>query len=67
MYEHFYKGGHFPNKCYSSVGRIEHITCKIEADVILVENYFINKYKPRYNTQDKVQSPLTVSINVKGN
>ena len=42
MYEHFYKGGHLPSKCY-------------------------NKYKPRYNTQDKVQSPLTVSIDVKDN
>lgn len=67
MYEHFYKGGHLPSKCYNSVGRIEYITCKTEADAILVENYFINKYKPRYNTQDKVQSPLTVSIDVKDN
>ena len=39
MNEHFHNGWHLPSKCYSSVGRIEYITCKTEADAILVENY----------------------------
>ncbi|SCI14210.1 nucleotide excision repair endonuclease [Romboutsia sp. Marseille-P6047] len=65
MYEHFSKGGHLPNKCYNSVGRIEYIVCKTEADAILIENYFINKYKPVYNIEYKVESPLTLNINIK--
>lgn len=54
MKEHFGKRGHLPSKCYKSVGKIEYIDIGTKADARLVELYFINKYKPKYNTEGKV-------------
>lgn len=65
MNEHFGSKGHLPPKCYKSVGIIEYIPMKTEADALFVENYCINKYKPIYNKKDKVESRLTYNMDIK--
>lgn len=53
--EHFSKKGHLSRKCYKSVGKIEYIEVKSDADARLVELYLINKYKPKYNKDGKTK------------
>lgn len=67
MREHFGDKGHLPPKCYESVGAIEYMPMRTEADALLFENYFINKYKPIYNVKDKVDSVLTYDMKIKEN
>ncbi len=45
-----------------SVGRIEVAECRTEADMFLYEIYYINKYKPILNKDDKSQEELTVNL-----
>jgi len=60
--------GHFINRpmqrkleC-NSVTKIEYINFSAEADMNLYEIYFINKYKPPLNCDDKARDDLTVSL-----
>lgn len=46
----------------SLVSKIEKTECQTEADMYLYEIYYINKYKPRFNTDDKSPEILTVSL-----
>ena len=48
MNQHFTKG-HLPAECYKSVASIEYMKWKTKSDAQVMEVYFINKYKPRYN------------------
>lgn len=45
-----------------SVGHIEIAECKTEADMFLYEIYYINKYKPALNKDDKSKEELTISL-----
>lgn len=55
MYSHFTKG-HLPLECYERVEKIQYIECKNKTDMDLKELYFINKYKPIYNTAIKSEN-----------
>ena len=53
IHSHFSKSGHLPKKCYNSVAIIEVCKCQDYATALALEQYLINKYKPRYNKRDK--------------
>lgn len=61
--DHFTRG-HLARECYDSVKVIEYIKVNTEADSLLVEQYFINKYHPRYNKQGKCKGEQTVKIDI---
>ena len=64
MNQHFTKG-HLPKECYKSVAKIEYINWKTKSDAQVMEVYFINKYKPRFNKQDKRSDALTIQLEEK--
>ncbi len=45
-----------------SVSHIEIAECKTEADMFLYEIYYINKYKPVLNKDDKSKEELTIIL-----
>ena len=64
MNQHFTKG-HLPKECYQSVAKIEYIKWKTKSDAQVMEVYFINKYKPKFNKQDKRSDTLTIQLEEK--
>ena len=64
MNQHFTKG-HLPKECYSNVAKIEYIKWKTKSDAQVMEVYFINKYKPKFNKQDKRSDTLTIQLDEK--
>ena len=64
MNQHFTKG-HLPKECYKSVAKIEYIKWKTKSDAQVMEVYFINKYKPKFNKQDKRSDTLTIQLDEK--
>lgn len=52
---------HLPTECYNSISKIKFIQLDTEDDMDLAEKYFINKYKPRYNSVHST-SNLTITI-----
>ena len=64
MNQHFTKG-HLPKECYKSVAKIEYIKWKTKSDAQVMEVYFINKYKPKFNKQDKRSDTLTIQLEEK--
>lgn len=61
MNQHFTKG-HLPDKCYKSVAKIEFIEWSTDCDAQVMEVYYINKYKPMYNTLNKRKDKLTLQL-----
>lgn len=64
MHQHFTKG-HLSKECYKNVAKIEYIKWKTKSDAQVMETYFINKYKPRYNKQNKRNDALTIQLEEK--
>lgn len=59
---------HLPDECYSSVHKIEYITCSTETDMSIKEIYYINKYKNEngyFNLLDLSELPKSVDFNDK--
>lgn len=51
---HFHgKQGHLGREVYNQVARVEICKCEDYASALALEQYLINKYKPRYNSRDK--------------
>lgn len=46
---------------YNNVQRIEYISCKDEYTALQKELYYINLYKPKYNTLSKIKQVITPS------
>ena len=61
MNQHFTKG-HLPSECYKSVASIEYMKFKTKSDAQVMEVYFINKYKPRFNKLNKKSDALTINL-----
>lgn len=57
------KSGHLPLECYEQVDEVEYLTVNSKAEADIVEVYFINLYKPAYNSLDKSKEPLKVKLN----
>lgn len=61
--EHFTRG-HLSKECYDSVKAVEYIKVNTEADSLLAEQYFINKYHPKYNKVGKCKGEQTVRLDI---
>ena len=61
MNQHFTKG-HLSAECYKSVASIEYMKWKTKSDAQVMEVYFINKYKPRFNKLNKKSDALTINL-----
>jgi len=44
------------------ISKIEIAECQTEADMFLYEIYYINKFKPTLNRDDKARDKLTISL-----
>lgn len=57
MKQHFSEESHLAHTdLYKNTYRIEYMKCATEYDALRVELYFINLYKPRYNTDSKIKN-----------
>lgn len=64
--QHFSKKGHLPRECYNSVWKIEYIKTDTELNALLLETYYINKYRPQYNKLNKTYKATSVKdVNLK--
>lgn len=64
--QHFNKGGHLPKECYNSVWKMEYIKVDSELNALLLETYYINKYRPKYNKLNKTyKATSTKNVNLK--
>lgn len=64
--QHFNKKGHLPSECYNSVWKIEYIKTDTELNALLLETYYINKYRPKYNKLNKTyRATSTENVNLK--
>ena len=59
--DHFTKG-HLPNECYKSVCKIEYQKYKTESDSLIMEQFYISKYSPRYNKQGQSRDIPTINL-----
>ena len=50
---HFGTSGHLPQECYRKTVKIEYAICESKTQMDIYEIYYINKFKPFYNTVDK--------------
>lgn len=64
--QHFEKG-HLPKTCYNSIAKIEYIKYPTKSDAMIMETYFINKYKPTYNKLSKQNDAITLNLEVAEN
>ncbi|ARO21352.1 excinuclease ABC subunit C (plasmid) [Bacillus tropicus] len=62
MRQHFGKNGHLPEECYEQVSVVECIELDSESDMSVLELYFINKWKPVYNSSKKYSSIMSIEI-----
>ena len=53
IHSHFSKSGHLSKECYQSVAIVEVTKTESYGKALDLEQYLINKYKPRYNKRDK--------------
>lgn len=61
IHEHFTRG-HLPKICYKQTQKVQFKKYKTEADAIVMEAYYINTFKPIYNTRDKMRTPVTIKL-----
>jgi excinuclease UvrABC nuclease subunit len=64
MNQHFNKG-HLPKECYREVAKIEYIKWATKSDAQIMEVYYINKYKPKFNKLNKKNDNLTIVLDEK--
>ncbi len=62
MRQHFGKNGHLSEECYEQVSLVECIELDSESDMSVLELYFINKWKPVYNSSNKYSSTMSIEI-----
>ena len=64
--QHFSKNGHLSKDCYNSVWKIEYIKVDSEINALLLETYYINKYRPKYNKLNKTYKATSLKdVNLK--
>ncbi len=56
MNQHFKNSGHLSQECYSQTARVDIIKLKNNLECKALEEYLINKYKPKFNKRDKHKS-----------
>lgn len=54
--------GHLCDCCKLSTNKVEYIVLPTIMDIRVAELYYINKYQPPYNTQNKYEDGITYTI-----
>ena len=57
-----FTNGHLPSECYEKIKRIEYIEVQLKSEAIIYEIYYINKFKPKFNTRDKELHDLEIEF-----
>lgn len=65
--EHFSGNGHLPQDCYINCNSIEILEYENPLEMDIGEIFFINKYKPKYNTISKYKEEYNMNIDIKEN
>lgn len=60
--QHFSENGHLDKKCYEKVSFIEYIELKNKIEMDIKELYYINKWKPIFNSKDKNDEDFDFTI-----
>ena len=53
---------HLPVICYLSIAKIDFCKLKTSSDLAVYEIYYINKYKPIYNTAEKYNDGMSIIL-----
>lgn len=61
--QHFSSSGHLSGECYDKVDVIEYTTFNTKPEMDIYEIYYINKWKPKYNTMDKHDVDMKLELN----
>ena len=59
--QHFTKRGHLPYECYSNTARVDLIKLNNNLECKGLEEYLINKYKPKFNKMHKSKDPFVLN------
>ena len=59
--QHFTKRGHLSEECYRSTARVDLIKLNNNLESVGLEEYLINKYKPKFNKKDKSKDPFILN------
>lgn len=64
--QHFGNRGHLTKECYNSVWKVEYIKVDSELNALLLETYYINKFRPKYNKLNKTYRSTNIeNVNLK--
>lgn len=61
MANHFQRG-HLDQSCYNQIAKIEYKKYKTKSDAQVMEVFYINQYKPKYNKLNKQDDAITIKI-----
>lgn len=53
---------HLPERCYKDRKKIEYSICKDKPTLVIYELYYINKWKPKYNTVQKYKDEIGLQL-----
>lgn len=59
--QHFTNRGHLPYECYNSTCRVDIIKLNSNLEAKGLEDYLINKYRPKFNKRDKEKDIFIVN------
>ncbi|MCR8746218.1 GIY-YIG nuclease family protein [Romboutsia lituseburensis] len=58
MNQHFKPNGHLSQDCYSQTARVDIVKLDNNLECKSLEEYLIDKYKPKFNKRDKSKNPF---------
>lgn len=56
--QHFKDRGHLPQECYNSTARVDIVKLNNNLECKTLEEYLIDKYRPKFNKRDKTKNPF---------
>lgn len=59
--QHFTNRGHLAHECYQNTARVDLIKLNNNLEAKGLEDYLINKYKPKFNKRDKAKDPFILN------
>lgn len=59
---HSSSNSHLPKECYEQLDRVEYLKIYNKSEMDIKELYYINKWKPKFNTYSKAEESFTMEI-----
>lgn len=60
--QHFTNRGHLPVECYSKTAKVDIIKLNNNLEAKGLEDYLIDKYRPKFNKRDKPKNPFSTDF-----